>query len=77
MRSQLTHKDCETLAMRFLFSGGGENALTENGFKLKDGKTFKDLSAAVSNGIKNGRGKTEYEIFEIAVNLSKILEKMV
>ena len=67
-------KRFEDLAQTILFAGltlpHGEPPI---GFKFRKGKTVQDIRVAVQRGLKNGKGKTEYEIQFTAIALKKVL----
>lgn len=63
------------LAETIMFSGASiTNHGAPYGFAYRKNKTLVDLRAAIQRGLRNGMGKTEFEISSIALQLEKVLK---
>jgi hypothetical protein len=63
----------EQLAAKALFTGLSALDIEAAGFTYRKGKTFEDVKAAITSGVKAGHGKTEAEIAMVGVKLARVL----
>lgn len=69
-----TKPEYKELAETIMFGGASiSNGHAPYGFEYRRNKTLSHLKEAVARGIKNGRGKIEFEISAMAVQLEKVL----
>ena len=66
-------KYCD-LAETIFFSGMNRERLQQLGFRLKEGKTFRDVDEAVYSGRAEGIGEFNREIGCIARRLEEVLD---
>lgn len=69
-----TRKRYLDLAETIFFSGLNRDRLQQLGFRLKDGKTFKDIQEAVNAGRLEGIGEFNREIGCIGRKLQEVVE---
>lgn len=65
----------DDLARRVLAHGLTKGDLETLGFTYRKGKTFADVTLAVTRGADAGRGKFENEICAISSRLSRVLKQ--
>jgi len=63
----------DDLAAHVMFSGVGTMDLKARSLDYRKGKSFEDFAAAVRRGLKQGRGKVEFELSMISVQLRSVL----
>lgn len=67
--------DFESMASDIMFSKTSERKLIEKfGVEYRKGKGFSDLQHAIQKGLKNGMGKTEFELGMIEIYLKDVFK---
>ncbi len=67
--------DFERMASDIMFSKTSERKLIEKfGAEYRKGKGFSDLQHAIQKGLKNGMGKTEFELGMIEIYLKDVFK---
>jgi hypothetical protein len=68
------------IATDILFGVDGKNcklsSILNRGFRFRKDKGPKDIAEAVQKGIKQGQGRTEYEIEAVASNLRSVFTNL-
>ena len=64
------------MAEQIMFIGipNADNYLNDNGMEFRKNKTLSDIHEAFRKGLKDGMGKTEFELGMIEVHLTKVLK---
>ncbi len=73
-REQLLTQKAQTLAQNIMFGKVTEADLPSYGLEYRKGKTFADLKKAAQRGLKQGMGKTEFELSMIEVQIKTVLK---